>query len=507
MAAFYHALVLFLIDLALIAAATLFAVLLRDNFEISLFRTQSLLPYFIATVFAASIVLSGARLNRTIWRFSALRDYLRVVAASIAIVLVAVTLTAFLHRLNAVPRSLPVMQAILIIALLVGARVSMRFRHERRQRREPSSRLQLNSGGEMVLLVGLTPITDLFLRSEMEFAPGRLRIVGILGRHERQKGRQLYQYPVLGTPEEIGLILADLEVHGILIRRILVMISFSDLSREAQHAMLEVAKEQDIRIDFLAERLGLTKSDDTATHPVSASQLFDADMLEEDARRPYFTAKRSIDIVGALALAAVTWPCIAVVAAAVALDVGFPVLFWQQRPGKGGMPFKLYKFRTMRAALDLGGSRIPDTQRLSRFGRFLRRSRLDELPQLYNILIGDMSFVGPRPLLPLDQAPEFVARLLVRPGLTGWAQIAGGRELSAHDKAALDIWYVRNASLATDARIIARTLPTIILGEQPDQRAVDDAWRDLGLLDAPKQQRPFPFNPNVDEKVSLECRF
>jgi lipopolysaccharide/colanic/teichoic acid biosynthesis glycosyltransferase len=164
---------------------------------------------------------------------------------------------------------------------------------------------------------------------------------------------------------------------------------------------------------------------------------------------------------------------------AVALDTGFPVVFWQQRPGRRGWPFRLYKFRTMRPPHNRLGVRLSEAERQSRIGRFLRRSRLDELPQLYNILAGDMSFVGPRPLLPVDQSPAFADRLAVRPGLTGWAQIKGGRELTASDKAALDIWYVRKASLRLDLRILFGTVAVIRYGEQTDFDAIRQAWREL----------------------------
>ena len=162
-----------------------------------------------------------------------------------------------------------------------------------------------------------------------------------------------------------------------------------------------------------------------------------------------------------------------------AFDVGLPTVFWQQRPGARGRPFKLYKFRTMRSAHDEQGLRIPDDERLSAVGRFLRRTRLDELPQLYNILIGEMSFVGPRPLLPVDQSAGFAARLMAQPGLTGWAQVKGGREISASDKAALDVWYLRNASLWLDIVILARTIPTIVFGERTEAEAIRQAWDDL----------------------------
>ena len=114
----------------------------------------------------------------------------------------------------------------------------------------------------------------------------------------------------------------------------------------------------------------------------------------------------------------------------VGASVGLPVLFWQQRPGLGGRPFRVYKFRTMRAAHSSDGRRLSDKERVSQMGTLMRRLRLDELPQLFNIFRGDMSFIGPRPLLPCDQSDAYRARLLVRPGLTGWAQVVGGRDIS-----------------------------------------------------------------------------
>jgi hypothetical protein len=146
----------------------------------------------------------------------------------------------------------------------------------------------------------------------------------------------------------------------------------------------------------------------------------------------------------------------------------------------------------MAGAHNADGRRLSDAQRLSPVGRFLRHTHLDELPQLYNILIGEMSFVGPRPLLPADQAPAFAARLAVRPGLTGWAQIKGGRDLSASDKAALDVWYVRNASLRLDLQIVWGTLRTIWSKDRADTVAICLAWHgvDNRLAVAQSPRRP-----------------
>jgi len=179
-------------------------------------------------------------------------------------------------------------------------------------------------------------------------------------------------------------------------------------------------------------------------------------------------------------------PLATLVALVVALDVGFPLIFWQQRPGLHGRPFKLYKFRTMSAPHDKHSRRVPDEQRLSVVGRALRRTRLDELPQLYNVLVGDMSFVGPRPLLPCDQSPDYAARLSVRPGVTGWAQVNGGRIVSPRDKAILDIWYVNKASFVLDLKIVLRTMQMVLFGDRINTEAVYQARRDLDQLPALK---------------------
>jgi len=173
----------------------------------------------------------------------------------------------------------------------------------------------------------------------------------------------------------------------------------------------------------------------------------------------------------------------------VAIDVGFPLMFWQLRPGRHGRRFKLFKFRTMLPAYDTDGRRAPDELRSSSIGKFLRRSRFDELPQIYNILIGEMSFVGPRPLLPVDQPQWQNSRLAVRPGLTGWAQIKGGRDISPEDKAALDVWYIVNASLALDISILLRTVITLVLGERVDPDAVKAAHATLETIKSSRGAR------------------
>ncbi|MNG82704.1 putative sugar transferase EpsL [compost metagenome] len=145
--------------------------------------------------------------------------------------------------------------------------------------------------------------------------------------------------------------------------------------------------------------------------------------------------------------------------------LGAPVLFRQQRPGRDGKPFEMVKFRTMRDAVDVHGNVLPDAQRMTPFGSFLRASSLDELPELWNVLKGEMSLVGPRPLLmeylPL-YSPEQYRRHEVRPGVTGWAQINGRNALSWEDKFKLDIWYVENRSFWLDLKILFLTVKKVV---------------------------------------------
>ena len=178
--------------------------------------------------------------------------------------------------------------------------------------------------------------------------------------------------------------------------------------------------------------------------------------------------KRLIDIVGSGAALLFLSPIIVVVAILVRWRLGAPVLFRQTRPGKNAEPFKMAKFRTMHHAFDGNGEPLSDADRLTSFGRMLRATSLDELPGLFCVLKGDMSLVGPRPLLmeylPL-YSPEQARRHDVRPGITGWAQVNGRNALSWEKKFALDIWYVDNASLLLDLKIIFMTIRKVILKE------------------------------------------
>lgn len=194
--------------------------------------------------------------------------------------------------------------------------------------------------------------------------------------------------------------------------------------------------------------------------------------------------RRAIDIaVSGIGLLVLVMPLLLVSILAL-LSQGAPIFFVQTRSGLYGAPFRLVKFRTMRNAFAADGKPLPDDQRTTRVGAMLRRTRIDELPQLWNVLRGDMSLIGPRPLLPASIAQAGAAGIFrgtVRPGMTGWAQVNGNTRLDEADKIRLDNWYIANRTLGYDITIILRTIGVAVFGERTNMAAIGRAHAsDLG---------------------------
>ncbi|MGI8691108.1 MAG: sugar transferase [Thermomicrobiales bacterium] len=178
-----------------------------------------------------------------------------------------------------------------------------------------------------------------------------------------------------------------------------------------------------------------------------------------------YRGKRALDLVITVPALIVLSPVMAAVAALVAWRMGRPVLFSQLRPGRGERPFAVYKFRTMKEAYDAAGRPLPDRERLTALGRFLRATSLDELPGLFNVVKGEMSLVGPRPLV-TKYLPYYTererTRCAVRPGITGWAQVNGRNDLPWDQRLACDAWYVAHCSPALDLRILGMTIVKVL---------------------------------------------
>ena len=175
--------------------------------------------------------------------------------------------------------------------------------------------------------------------------------------------------------------------------------------------------------------------------------------------------KRIFDLIAAIVILIVLWPVVLVAAILVRLKLGTPILFCQQRGGFGGQPFVLTKLRTMRDAVDAQGRILSDGERLTKFGKILRSSSIDELPALWNVIKGDMSLVGPRPLL-MEYLPLYNERQShrhdVKPGVTGWAQVNGRNAVSWEDKFEMDVWYVENQNFWLDIKILFLTVYKVV---------------------------------------------
>ena len=263
--------------------------------------------------------------------------------------------------------------------------------------------------------------------------------------------------------------------HGVQVNRVVLGGEPGLLSEPALAEVRRVCAERALDFQFVPELFGVRATDRTQT----------AAPAETDATVPavalpsYFCYKRVIGFAVSLPLIIALTPVMIFATLAATIDVGQPVFFWQQRIGLNCRRFLLYKLCTMRPPFDLHGRRIPEEERLSAIGRILRKTRLDELPQVLNVLVGDMSLIGPRPLLPRDQAPAAAIRLMVPPGITGWAQVNGGKLLSPTEKALLDEWYIRNASAWLDLRIALLTLLCLVRGDRRSDLALERARRML----------------------------
>ena len=239
-------------DLCLVALATIAAAITRDNFEIVYPRLVALVPYLVITLSVAGVVLPALGIHRSAWQFTSMRDCLRIAAATVVVVLSAVAIDFLVNRLEGVARALPLIQALLIISFLVGARILKRASHDRRVRSAPAPSDRI----ETVLVIGLNKVAEFYLQCIAEFHSSHLRIAGVLGEGGRV-GRSVHSHPVLGEPEQVVSTLRRLETHGVFVDCILVTMPRNELSLAVQDALSQIQETTTIRLEYLTERMGL----------------------------------------------------------------------------------------------------------------------------------------------------------------------------------------------------------------------------------------------------------
>jgi lipopolysaccharide/colanic/teichoic acid biosynthesis glycosyltransferase len=298
--------------------------------------------------------------------------------------------------------------------------------------------------------------------------------VAVLDDRPEMIGRAIDGVRVVGPTNHLEPIINEFAEHGVRIDHVIVGGDPDMLSQDTLSEIRRICEERQIKLDFVPELVGLQRLQ-PEEQPQIAAEPEEAASLDLGLS-PYFAFKRVLDVFAAVTIIVLLSPIWLLVGVVALLDVGSPIFFWQQRVGQAGRPFLLQKIRTLKPPFDWRGQKVGEAERLSAIGRFMRRCRFDEFPQLLNVLVGDMSLIGPRPLLPRDQPRNPAIRLSVRPGITGWAQVNGGHSLCVEEKDALDEWYIRNASWQLDLRILFMTLGCLFRGERRSETAVAAAF-------------------------------
>jgi lipopolysaccharide/colanic/teichoic acid biosynthesis glycosyltransferase len=439
---------------------------LRDSTLFDAEKQFAVIVYCSVATLASIACFYAFGIRNALANYFSFGDALQVTKAAAASVLATTAITFALTRLETVPRSTPLVHALVLVAGLVAVRLAVRFASAA----SPHSAKWAGSAEEHVIVIGANRVAALFIDLLHRYSAGKSRVVAVLDEDGRVVGRAIARVRILGGPRDLESIIEEFKVHGIPVSRVVVTGSFEQVCPGSAEHVRSVCSAREIAVEALPLLAALS-----GPSPAVSSKEPGPLMGDLVSNRGYLIAKRAADIAisGAVLLAAM--PLIAIVSIAVLIDIGAPVLFWQRRLGAKSGSFMIYKFRTLRAPFDSEGNPVPSEQRLSRVGRFLRTTHLDELPQLLNVAVGDMSLIGPRPLLPVDQPENPTIRLAVRPGITGWAQIHGGKNISIVDKNALDEWYVRNLSFRTDLKILVATALILFRGGSVEKWSGDAA--------------------------------
>src|SRR5262245_44595984 len=422
--------------------------------------------YWMLSAGFAILAFFAFRLQDGITRYFSVHEALDIAEAVLFAELMTFAVLFTLTRLDGIPRSIPLVHGLLLAGGLLAARVFVRIVAS-----EDNGPPDHQCRRERIILIGANRFASSFIQLLNAYAPQQQRVIAVLDDDAAMIGRAISGVQIFGAPHELEAIVSEFAIHGIGTNRIVIAGEADFLSPPVLHEVERICKKRQIELTFLPRMIGLSERKPTTapaiiSKPVESGPTF--------ALPPFFRLKRWIDIVGSLALIVLFFPLLVLAGVLVLLDVGRPIFFWQERLGWKGRSFLIYKFRTLGAPFDSAGNPALGSRQPSAVGRFLRASRLDELPQLLNVLFGEMSLIGPRPLLPEDQPENTSIRLSVRPGISGWAQVNGAKLVTKEQKEQLDDWYVRNASLLLDFWIIVMTIKLVLRGRVSSQEILAD---------------------------------
>lgn len=452
-------------DLIVVTSALPISIYLRENFDPG---PQHVVPAVYGTTILFLIALFVFRIigvQQNIWRYSSSNDLLKVAKALSIITAIFIPVMFLFDRLDSMPRSVLVIFWFVAFAGLCSTRIiytCLVTSHTNR-----SNKNQRQTACRLLVLANLQSSSTII--HSLTVRHGRdAQIVGLVN-DQASKGRTLLGAEILGQAKQLGQIVSSLDVEGCFPHAIILGDNDAEIQDWLRDHLSTIAGGITIFDSFAADRI----SHFIENRPTN-EQIFSNGTNE----RIYLKIKRLIDIVASITALILLLPILALIISLSCILNGAPIFFVQVRAGRHLREFRLLKFRTMRPPIDGAGSLLEDHQRITRLGSFLRASRLDELPQFWNVLRGDMSLIGPRPLLRRDMPNDtdvLAERYSVRPGITGWAQVNGGHKIENAQKMPLDIYYIRHASFMFDLNIILMTIKMMLFGEQVDHSAITHA--------------------------------
>jgi lipopolysaccharide/colanic/teichoic acid biosynthesis glycosyltransferase len=455
-------------DLAWALTSPIVAIYLRDAEKLLHSDLTVVLYYWILSSGFALLAFFALRIQDGMTRNFSVHEALDICEAVLFAELMTCGALFTLTRLDGIPRTTPLIHGLVLAAGVLAARVIVRIlRSEQTEETEP-----YRARRERIIVIGANRLASAFVQLLNAYAPNRQSVIAVLDDDAQMVGRAVSGIQVMGAPHELDAIVTEFSIHGITTDRVVISGEADFVSPAVLHEIERVCQRRQIQLCFLPRMIGITETD-----PAHAAALVShAEPVSLSFALPsYFRIKRLIDVMFSALLLVALAPLFLFAGILVLIDVGSPILFWQERLGWKKRSFLVYKFRTLRAPFDSDGEQATTTARLpSAIGRFLRATRLDEMPQLLNVLMGDMSLIGPRPLLPEDQPSNVSVRLAVRPGITGWAQVNGAKLLSKDEKEALDEYYIRNASFWMDMRITGSTIGVLFQRRSSSQELSAD---------------------------------
>ena len=483
-------------DVATAFIAPILALYLRDPALFGSVDSEGIAIYVCVGGGVSILFFILFRLAHGLPSYFSFHDAIEIAKGSACAVAGTAVLPYIFTRLEAIPRSTSAIYFLVLVAALIAGRVVRRITI---RRREIGSVFDLRHDEERnVIIVGAGRLAWFYIRLLDSFAIDNRRVVAILDDNESLHGGSMFGHVILGGTAEAATVLDDFAQHGIEISAFVICEPNKERALELSNRLESLCLDRGLQLELLAEKLGVLKgpSEEEAGDCPTLPTIF--------PNRNYFRIKRPIEATIATFALLILLPLLILIGLLELIRLGSPVLFWQRRVGRYGRTIWIYKFKTMYNTIDRTGRLLTESARTSSVGQFLRASRLDELPQLYNVINGDMGLIGPRPLLLADQPDEPTIRLVVAPGITGWAQIHGGKLVSAAEKNDLDEWYVHNASLWLDLKILLRTIFIVLTGDRRNQNR-------LALAAEDKRQRqngrvPAGDGVTFDEPISRSLR-